>query len=118
MTLHLELKERLETAYRTQLDGDVRLTQDALQAAFDNGVALEVRYLNPREYALAWSWGDAELRIDTAPVHSGLGTYPNHLHDADGQVLEDSLTRPGEPPWDNLKAVVEALLENPLLTRR
>ncbi len=115
MPLHLELKEQLEAAYREQLDGDARLTQDALLAAFDNGVALEVRYLNPKEYALAWSWGDVELRIDTAPVHSGLGTYPNHLHDADNQVIEDPLTRPGESPWDNLKAVIDAVLENPLL---
>lgn len=118
MTLHLELKEQLEAAYPARLDGGVRLTQDALQAAFDNGVTLEVRYLNPAEYTLAWSWGDAELRVDTAPVHKGLGTYPNHLHDDDGQVLEDPLTRPGAPPWDNLKAVADALLENPLLTRR
>lgn len=118
MTLHLELKESLESEYRHHLAGDVRLTQDALLAEFDNGLALEVRYLNPEEYSLGWSWGDAELRIDTAPLHAGLGTFPNHLHDMDGQVGEDRLTRPGAAPWANLKALLDAVLEDPLLNRR
>ncbi|MBV2236045.1 MAG: hypothetical protein KUL75_10950 [Sterolibacterium sp.] len=115
MNLHLELKEQLETAYGTQLPAGVTLHQDALLMNFDNGLALEVRYANADEYAINWLWGDARLRIDTAPLHEGLATYPNHFHDVDEQIRPDPLTRPGAAPWDNLRRLIDALLEDPLL---
>ena len=115
MSLHLELRERIEEAYGDSLDGEVRLTQDALLVLFDGGLAVELRYLDPREYSLQWAWGDAELRIDTAPLHGGLPTYPNHLHDADGRLRADPVTVPGRDPWKNVQALLDRLQEDPLL---
>ncbi|TCV83274.1 toxin-antitoxin system TumE family protein [Sulfurirhabdus autotrophica] len=115
MSLHIDLKESIEAHYPDQLDGEIQLKQDALLVMFDSGLALELRYLNPHEYSIQWAWGDAELRIDTAPLHKELSTFPNHLHNADGHLLPDLLTVPGRAPWDNVKQLIDALLLDPLL---
>ncbi len=115
MSLHLELKTRIEAQYANQLDGEIQLKQDALLALFDSGLALELRYLNANEYSIQWAWGDAELRIDTAPLHKELSTFPNHFHDADAKLHPDTLTVPGKEPWDNVRHVIDRLLQDPLL---
>jgi hypothetical protein len=59
----------------------VELKLDALIVpTSSNGVSLEARIADPHAYAIAWAWGEAELRIDTAPLHRDLATFPNHLH--------------------------------------
>lgn len=91
------------------------LCRDALIVQLRNEVALELRFADAREYSIGWRWGDAEQRIDTAPLHRDLATFPNHWHDADGRVQADPLTRPQDEPWANVRAVISALLEDPLL---
>jgi hypothetical protein len=111
MDLHLALKEQIEARFQDRLENDVLLTQDALLATFEGGLAVELRYANPDEYSVAWTWGEALFRIDTAPVHPGLATFPNHFHPGDGTAVADHLTVPGRAPWDNIRGVLEALLE-------
>lgn len=115
MSLHLELKELIEAAYGTQLPGGVQIKQDALLLEFESGLVMELRFASADEYALVWLWGDAELRIDTAPLHPQLKTQPHHLHDEEGRVRDDPLTTPGAPPWDNVRTVIDAVLHDPLL---
>jgi hypothetical protein len=116
MSLHLELKAQIEARYGAQLPAGVALKQDALLLQFDNGLVMELRFASAQEYVLGWLWGDAELRIDTAPLHPGLNSYPNHLHDEEGRVREDPLTRPGAAPWDNVCRLIDAVLADPLLS--
>jgi len=115
MTLHLELKEQIESAYAAQLPGGAQLKQDALLLEFDSGLVMELRFASADEYALAWLWGDAELRIDTAPLHPQLATQPNHLHDEEGRLRDDPLTTPGAAPWENVRKLIDAVLIDPLL---
>lgn len=113
--LHLALKETIEQHFAADLAAPLTLLQDALQLQLRNGVVVELRFASTEEYSLAWLWGDAELRIDTAPLHHDLATFPNHLHDADGQLRADPLTQPGRAPWDNVRPLLAALLADPLL---
>jgi hypothetical protein len=115
MTLHLELAARIDETYGERLKGPTEVKLDALIVRLDNGVTLEARIAAPNAYAIAWAWGEAELRIDTAPVHKDLVTFPNHLHAADGNLHHDPLTRCGAAPWDNLRAVIDSVLQDPLL---
>ena len=108
--LHAGLKEQIEQHYADRLSGEPQLMQDALIATFDTGLAVELRFAAPDEYALHWVWGEAELSIDTAP-----GNSPSHLHDEDGKVRPDPITRPGRAPWANVQALRDALLRDPLL---
>ena len=118
MTIHLELRERIERRFACELARPLELKQDALIVQLRNDVLIELRFAARDEYIINWRWGDAELRIDTAPVHVDLETYPNHLHDADGTLREDPVTRPGQEIWSNVEAAIEALLADPLLQAR
>lgn len=115
MSLHPDLAARLDEHFGERLAAPVELKLDAFLLRLDNGVILEARIAAPDAYALAWIWGDAELRLDTAPVHPELATFPNHLHGADGGLRADPLTVCGAEPIDNLVRVVDALLVDPLL---
>jgi len=41
------------------------------------------------EYSIQWRLGEVERRIDTAPLHAELSTFPNYLHGPDGSGSED-----------------------------
>lgn len=115
VSVHLILKEQLETHYAHRLSEPVRLAQDALMLSFDSGLLMEVRYFSTEEYMFSWSWGEAELRIDTAPTHPECQTFPHHLHGDDGTVRADSVTLPGTDCWTNFSRLLDVLLVNPLL---
>ena len=115
MMLHLQLKEQIETHFADHLNKDVVMLQDALQLSLTNGVEAEIRYLDPAEYSLRWVWGAAESRIDTAPLHAGLKTSPNHFHNMAGRVVSDPLTVYGGEPWNNVRALLDALIRDPAL---
>ncbi len=114
-SVHLMLKEQLEIHYIRRLSEPVRLAQDALILSFDSGLQMEVRYYSPEEYLFSWSWGEAELGIDTAPVHPACPTFPHHLHGDEGIILPDSVTLPGTDCWTNFSRLLDALLVNPFL---
>lgn len=115
MSLHLELGAAVEAAFGDELAAPVEQKQDAMIVRMDNGVKLEVRYAARDAYSLRWTWGDAESAIDTAPLHRGLASFPNHLHHADGRVVADPVTRPDASPEDNLRSLIRALLDDPML---
>ena len=113
--VHALLLEGIEAGYAHRLSEPVRVAQDALLVFFDSGLIVEARYFSADEYAISWSWGEAQLRIDTAPVHPQCGSFPHHLHDDSGQLRADGVTRPGAPCWSNFSSLIDALLIDPLL---
>lgn len=114
ISVHLMLKERIEAHFANRLAEPPRMAQDALLLSFDTGLMMEVRYFSDSEYAIRWTWGDAELCIDTAPLHADLASFPNHVHRDDGTVTEDPLTRTGVESWSNFSGLLEALLVDPM----
>jgi len=117
MSLHIELADRIDRTFGARLPQPVEHKQDALVVHLGNGVTLTVRYAANDAYSLRWNFGDAELGIDTAPLHRELATFPNHLHDASGNLHADPLTHPEDSPAENLARVIEALIVDPLLDR-
>jgi len=115
MNLLTRLADEAVSHFGERLAGAPRLTHDALIIDLDSGVTLQARFASAAEYSIHWRLETTELRIDTAPLHSGLASFPNHLHAADGSIQADPLTRPGHDPWDNLQAVLRAILDNPHL---
>lgn len=116
--LHLELKEAIDLEFAAAIAEPAELCRDAVLVRLPNGVTIEIRVASAEEYSFGWRWGEAELRIDTAPLHRQVATFPNHLHDAEGRLLPDPITRPGRDPWENVRAVIATLLEDPLLQAR
>lgn len=115
MSLHLELGAAIEASFATDLASPVEQKQDALVIRLNNGVTLQVRYAAADAYSLRWLYGDAESGIDTAPLHHGLKTFPNHFHDSNGHITADPITRPDALPEENVRALIRALLDNPML---
>jgi hypothetical protein len=110
MTIHTQLADAIVQHYGERLTQPPQLTQDAVTLAFDSGLLVQLRFASAEEYSIQWSLDGRELRIDTAPLHPQLASFPNHLHDANGTVRADTLTRPGRAPWDNLRAVLGSIL--------
>ncbi len=110
MSLHLTMADDLDAALAEQLTAPVERRQDALILRLTHGITLTVHYVAADAYSLRWSNGHSQARIDTAPLHPQLATFPNHLHDADGMLRADPLTRTDAAPLDNIRAVVTALL--------
>jgi hypothetical protein len=117
MSLAARLAEETISRFGKHLTSAPQLTQDALVLELDSGVTLQARFASATEYSIHWRHDTAELRIDTAPLHNGLASFPNHLHTADGSIQADPLTRPGLDPWQNLRAVLQAILSDPRLNR-
>lgn len=115
MSLHLELGAAIDADFGDDLESPVEQKQDAMLVRLKNGVTLEVRYAAADAYSLRWVYGDAASGIDTAPVHQGLATFPNHLHDAAGHIVADPITRTDTSPADNLSSLIRALLDDPML---
>lgn len=116
MSLHPDIAEAIGRDFADRLARPPALHQDAVAFALNNGVELTVRYLGPAAYSLRWQHAGRDCGIDTAPLHHGLASFPNHLHDAGGAVRADPLTDPAAPPPDNVARVVRALLDDPALT--
>jgi hypothetical protein len=115
ISLHLLLQERLEEVYGSRMSEPVRVAQDALLLAFDTGLMMEIRCFSADEFSIHWSWGEAELRLDTAPVHAGLPGYPLHLHGDDGTVVASPAGVHDADPWVTLSRLLDILLVDPLL---
>lgn len=115
MSLHLELRALLESELADTLGAPVEQKQDVLIVRLRNGITLDIRYAAPDAYSLRWTHDGREAGIDTAPLHRELATFPNHLHDADGTLRDDPLTRVGAAPADNVRALIRALLADPAL---
>ena len=115
ISVHLRLREQLQTHYESRLLEPAQLAQDALMLSFDTGLKVEVRSFSRQEYSIGWSWGGFELRIDTAPSHPDCTTRPHHMHREDGTLAPDSATLPGTDCWLNLSGLLDRLLSDPLL---
>ena len=115
MNVHAQLSDAVITRYGERLECTPQQSFDALMLRFDTGLGVELRFASADEYSIYWQWQDTEWRIDTAPLHTHLSSFPNHVHAADGGVRPDLLTAPGRPPWENLRVVLDAILENPRL---
>ncbi len=114
MNIHLDLEEKIKHFYEDRIE-KIELRQNALIVNFDNGLRVDLRYLNLHEYFISWCWNDKHWQVDTAPLHKDLKTFPNHMHDDRGAITEDTLTHPGAPAWDNIHCLLDAVLKSPSL---
>lgn len=115
MSLHNSISDQLITDFGERLVDLPRLNHDALEVRFDTGLILQIRYPNLDEYSLRWTFQERTSGIDTAPLHPDLDSFPNHLHDSEGRIASDPLTRPGQPAHENLHRLITTLLVDPML---
>lgn len=115
--MHLIFKEKLEEHYAERMVEPVRLAQDAMTLSFDTGLMMEVRYFSSEEYSINWSWGEAELHLDTAPMHVNCITFPVHVHEENDVVRAGPIADSSPDGWRNFSRLLDNLLLDPLLER-
>ncbi len=111
----LRVRDALGERFSSVIAGSIEARFDALELSLNNGLVLTLHIASSDEYSFAWRTGDNTRRaiLDTAPCHGMLAGAPVHLHRANGNVTEDTLTRIDADPVDNACALVAALVANP-----
>jgi hypothetical protein len=77
---------------------------------------IEVRYPVADKFSFHWQRRDKIYRIDTAPHHRGITTFPRHIHfGSEDNVLEDDVLEANVSPEENFRkfmAWVKAVLSD------
>ena len=80
---------------------------DKVRLVFGDGSYMDIRYPVDSKYSFHWQRDDEMIRIDTAPHHRQLSTYPRHMHiGKEENVVEDSLTKIDNTIEENVKCVL------------
>jgi len=81
---------------------------DKVRLLFIDGSFMDIRYPVDSKYSFHWQLEDEIIRIDTAPHHRQVSTYPRHMHiGKEENVVKDSVTEIGNTVEENVKCVLE-----------
>lgn len=75
-----------------------------------DGSFIDIRYPLKTEYSFHWQKDPDPFRVNTAPDHSELKTFPRHIHRG-GKVKEDTITSFDFSPEDNLRRFLKVVRE-------
>ncbi|MCX9010072.1 MAG: DUF6516 family protein [Candidatus Methanoperedens sp.] len=80
---------------------------DKVRLIFVDGSYMDIRYPVDSKYSFHWQLKESIIRIDTAPHHRQLSTYPRHMHAGDeDNVVEDTITEINNTVEENVKCVL------------
>ena len=83
---------------------NVELQPDKLRIMLIDGSWIEIRYPVEDKFSFHWQRGDKIYRLDTAPHHKHIKTFPRHIHlGSEDNVVEDFITRVGDKPEENFR---------------
>ncbi|MHB8232568.1 MAG: toxin-antitoxin system TumE family protein [bacterium] len=98
------LADDINSKFSNVLQSPAEVKSDGLLLQFNDGSRLELHYPNKKEYSFNFLKGGKKLFIiDTAPIHNGLETFPNHVHDFEGKLIKDEITNINNEPVENIK---------------
>ena len=80
---------------------------DKVKLIFVDGSYMDIRYPVDSKYSFHWQRKDGIIRIDTAPHHRQLSTYPRHMHTGkEDDVIEDAVTEIDNTMEENVSYVL------------
>ncbi len=83
---------------------NVEILDDRLKICFRGGWMMEVRYPVDDKYSFHLRAKGEIYRIDTAPHHPEISTYPRHIHfKREDRIIEDRITNIGNSPEENFR---------------
>jgi hypothetical protein len=83
---------------------DAELRADRLRLILIDGSLIDVRYPMEEKFSFHWQRDDNIYRIDTAPHHKGIRTFPRHIHfSSEDNVIEDYVLRENVSPEENFR---------------
>jgi len=83
---------------------DAELRADRIRLILIDGSLIEVRYPRAEKFSFHWQRDDRIYRIDTAPHHKGIRTYPRHIHfSSEDNVIDDYVLGEYVSPEENFR---------------
>jgi len=83
---------------------DVELHADRIRLILLDNSWIDIRYPVENKFSFHWQRGEKIYRIDTAPHHRNIRTFPRHIHfGSENNVIEDSVTEGSKPPEENFR---------------
>jgi hypothetical protein len=80
---------------------------DKVRLVFIDDSYMDIRYPVDSKYSFHWQRRDEMIRIDTAPHHSQLSTYPRNIHmGKENNIVEDTITNIDNNIEENVKCVL------------
>ncbi len=80
---------------------------DKVRLVFIDGSFMDIRYPVDSKYSFHWQRDNEMIRIDTAPHHRRLSTYPRHMHiGKEDDVVEDTVTEIDNTMEENVACVL------------
>lgn len=113
------LSERLERLafvaekeFRDLLKDLPNVFSDRVQLIFSDNSIMTIRYPLDNKYSFHWQRGTDVYRINTAPYHKNIPSFPRHMHEkTENNVVEDLITDFKNTPEQNLKNVLNWVRE-------
>ena len=113
------LRERLlslaavaSSEFKDILRQEPSIFRDRVRLHFIDGSFMDVRYPVDYDYSFHWQRGRELYRINTAPDHPEIETFPRHLHaGSEENIMPDTITSLNNPPEENLRAVLKWVRE-------
>lgn len=99
----IKIADDINTAFKNILKTPAEVKSDGLLLEFNDDSQLELRYPSKKKYSFNFMRDEKSFIIDTAPVHSELETYPNHIHDFEGKLMKDNITDVNNDPIKNIE---------------
>ena len=87
---------------------DVELHADRVRLILIDGSWIDVRYPVEAKFSFHWQRSNKIYRIDTAPHHKSIKTFPRHIHfGSEENVIEDHVLEENVSPEENFKKFMQ-----------
>ena len=91
---------------------DAELHVDRIRLILIDGSLIDVRYPMADKFSFHWQQDNRIYRIDTAPHHKGIRTYPRHIHFcSEDNVIDDYVLGENVSPEENFRKFMEWVSE-------
>lgn len=78
-----------------------------------DGSTVDILYPMREKYSFHWRQEDKVFRINTAPHHPQIASFPRRMHyENEERIIEDAITSSSASPEENLRRVLKWIREN------
>ena len=115
----MRLRERYQklaritsSEFKDILKQEPLVLRDRIRLLFIDESFMDIHYPVDHDYSFHWQRKRELYRINTAPNHPEIETFPRHIHAGEEEnITSDTITSPNNPPEENLRQVLKWVKE-------
>jgi len=98
--------------FRDILKQEPLILRDRIRLLFIDESFMDIHYPVDHDYSFHWQRKRELYRINTAPDHPEIETFPRHIHAGEEEnITSDTITSLNNPPEENLRQVLKWVKE-------